>query len=317
MAWASQWTTYDADEGTLYHFSVGRLDGRTFHVLDPPSNPAESSVYGGRVLVAWEEAGRSVVASIDTGNGAVTELARLDLEVDDVEFGLDGDVYLLSWDGSRSRVLRMEGNGHTEQVGEPIDFSLYFTASTDHSRLAIETFAHDNLYRYRVIDTRRHTMVAIPGPPLGDIAGIFGDDLLVFTDAFSDTIDLPRPVTAIAMDGSRRELVADSQVWSTVFPDIDLTPILVFDSLTDDGRNAISILHLGESQPTLVYATDAHWWDLGFPIRGRGISTPGWIPMLTGRSPYEQDPQNQLHRLLIPINGGDPVDIGPEPIDSR
>lgn len=323
--------------GTWFQ-TVGTPGGRTLYVgdLDGPAHRVLSAdlVQGagprrGRILVWWRDGTDWVVELVEGRSGARTELLRTRRPIAAAAFGLEDDWYYITENerGTSTRGLfrRRFAGGKAQRIADGWTGSgTSMHPSTDGTTVAVSSYHPDDSTRsYRILDVGRRRLSVLPGHTYTDVVGLLGDELVVWEDTPMDALQLPLRV--IAPDGSSRR-IADQQGWAAaVYPAVDGSARLVYEGHDGSGRHTLSVLAPGEATGRVIYTGGTDWSEPQVQVVWRtqwmGIEVPGLVPVFPKAQVFlgeeNLDEFGHLPRVLVPLDGGDPVPIPPQPAVTR
>lgn len=290
-AWFQWLYSPDSETASLY---VGRLDGRTFKVIDSgrpvgARGPMAGPVHG-MLLTSWVDSNeRRSIDLVDTADGSRTTIAA-DNSVTLAAIDPSGTyAYWTTIDDGKISGLwrRAVSGGPAEKVlagrdvpGPEINFSL------DGKYIAISKWrgqpgAMEANYDHAVFDADFHLIGRLQdSPSYGPVVGFLGDRLVVYPH-LSDDMPSTFPLFALDIhDWSAQEIVSTADGSAAIVPDTDGTPRLIFDGHDNQNRYTLRVLD-ADGSPRVLFVGDAPWDDplqaMVFPSTGRNVAAPGWV----------------------------------------
>jgi hypothetical protein len=148
---------------------------------------------------------------------------------------------------------------------------------------------------------------------------MLGDELVVWEDAPMGALKLP--LRAIDRDGASRR-IADQDGWAAaVYRAEDGSARLVYEGEDETGRHTLSVLEPGGSTGRVIYTGGPDPFDPPVQVVWRtqwmGIEVPGYVPVFPNAQVFlgEEyvDTYGQHPRVLVPLDGGEPITLAPQP----
>lgn len=320
------WFVWEEDElGDLMTLYVGRLDGRITQLMTLPSDalPSGARPVNGTMVAWWREGEETVVSQIDTADGSMNEMMRVD------EY-LVGEVdpqgqyfYWLAFepDGNPSGLWRRPlAGGLTEQILDSGVTGYDLVFDHDGSRLLIHggTPGVPTAEDYRVLYVGSGDLIELLGTGHSTAVGFLGPDLVVYDHSISG--ELSFPLTAInPRDGSGRILVAQEGLGAAIYEGAE-GPQLIYGTAGPAGNYQVRAMHVGGEQGRVIYNSNESFREPGtasFMRRasGRGVEFNGWVPIFPAHFAYLDEPVPDrvagVSWLLISLQNDSVVEIPP------